>query len=1136
MDSTGRKQIKTRYHRSNHLNEERQLSNSKENHQDKIGNFKHCARLTRVTSNFKYNNSSSSISNNNNLYKSHNNDRSHDDATKKHLGATLGLAEMPNTSDCDGDLCCDKSTGSSVKLDPACLHEAGGRHAKREDDKLGGHPVVYSLQQVQHQQRASSSCKRSIGQCSSVSSTRSTCCSSGFASERTQSSRSGRASPFKQFSGPQGDNRVQGKRSRVIEDLDRLMFDINRNSTSPSDSYLSAADSTLKDSTLTRGLEFDYTTLCKDEFSSFIAVEKKRHRRADARSCSPVDQPFEPASECRQSGPVLIGVHESSGECPRTAGLDQLQPDTRSSTSPSSPCSSPSSSDTEQYEIHEMPSSSSSLSCLSTRSSPNDDEQSSVDRELVLLRTDSSDLPSNVSIQSEVDLSKVLDVYLKRVQSLIRLSRGDRSVSMEEAFGGDVEINVRDEHKTELEILPKKREEPKITIFQEIEMINEDGIDENEYEAKREILSRTINKDFSSILWAPQTTAQLDWSQYERCEQGRHCERADLSNRLRQLERSLLDRLSDCDLPIKGQECLVSTVRRHLSEFIENFNVYQNELKDKTEFANDWHQNWLFAYKRPNDDLSGGLACSTSPKRARLSNHGGQFDLIKYSTLILNKCKPVKLTYLNGESKQEEEIDNLYRAQEDQMGELRKVSLENRREIDACKLLLCDQENVEPRELVDKSRACFGEKTVRISYSSSSAFRCNDRCRFSAYGYLFELPVSVSLTSDKSCEKLSRIREKILLKMGNMFCNNTIQMNDFGSNRTGNVNTNGHVKFVVSLTNVELINKLPVVQFCAKISGSLPISVRWFRCDEEVSNVSAFACSRQKRNRFKIKDCAVRGAEWPIEMQAIYDYEYQTEWFSWLRFRRYRDDIIFEIREPDLERDYNQTYRCVVQNCCSQRECTFSLQERKLGFEKASKRATNGASVDGDRRCKDGHALLRTWSQRTLHKPQPSTCDKARQPAHDRDPNQAQAQPKEGLQSQQVEQNLSRSWQLTVGRRSALLTDEDKFGKNFPYHPENLLKRLEENKFSVSLKHKLANKHGPGKQQATCPQLMPQSSGGDFCSKIKCDALAEMQFTDSIELPAERRNGTSNDFIRTKTDDAERGATRGTGAGTHQVS
>lgn len=951
------------------------------------------------------------------------------------------------------------------------------------------------------------------------------------------------------------------QRSRVIADLDRLMVNAGRSSTSPAESYLSScansstkAHMTSDNSNMNHTNEFDYSTLCRDEFSSFIPVQP--NIISSPQNVPPLDktnkqQQHQQKSLVKQTsgGPVLVGIHHESNDDNYT----ELSVDSGESNSESY-CD-------EQDAFGLQEDIESSSSCITT-SSKNDTDPS-IDKEIVIVgnydqynhEQRSCFQMAELSPGSEDKLSDMLEIYLDRVESLLKLTRGDNSISLEEAFGKDNEIQVSAQFKTAIEFSPIKQNRSATKVIQEVKMIDETNIDDDMINNENlcNIERSTASIDFETMLLAsPQTSAKLNWDRDV-------CEITDFSNKLKSLEHndedlleqrkrleaSLLNRFLELDefksscLSRSSGDILVNSIRRHVNEFVEEYNAYQRELKVRTTFASDWHQNWLFAFKRPNElSLSGRVGgtkrakmsvtkvepkldlVSERPTNETATNH---LDLIEYSTLILDKFKPVKLTYLTPKidrnyitneitTSTNESIEACYEAQEERLKELKYLALESSRQIDVCRLLMFnfddnsdyydDKSNYglqEGRGLGknkngDNKNVIRKRRALLISYNTSLLIqRCSgSKFTFSSYGYLFQCNLPAAETSYLNSNTAKRIRKDILLKL-----QQKVELKDkrFRFNGDNCLDISERIKFLVSVgKNVALINNPPVIQFCIKVSGSLPMKVRWFRRDkdddddktndyaeQEISSI--YVSHKSRRRNMKVKEGLIDGANlnWPIEMQANFDYEYQTEWSSWFRFRRCQDDILFEIRDADLENDYGRRYKCVVENYCSLEECNFSLTRRNEISIVESK--MSGFSFNGDGKIavkRDKHALLRTWSQRTLHKLPPQTTmqqvessKKEQDELYDDSLGRAITSRIEASEIEtdtavaakgQDENDLLNkccSTLKTIGRLSATVAaiEEDRFGSNFPYHPENLLKRLEQNKFSVPLKYKLLSQN-----------------------------------------------------------------------------
>lgn len=971
------------------------------------------------------------------------------------------------------------------------------------------------------------------------------------------------------------------QRSRVIADLDRLMINAGRCSTSPAESYLSScANSSTKahmigDSSMSNTNEFDYSTLCRDEFSSFIPVQSDTRPSPDGTHVSNANlkqQKQQPqtkgSTKQTRGGPVLVGIHHESSN--NINNYAELSIDSSESNSSESYCD-------EQNALEFQEEIESSLSYITSSSKTNETDPS-IDKEIVVINN--HDAQYNYDQQSclqmirsipgsgDDKLSEMLDIYLERVESLLKLTRGDKTLALNQVFGDqENEIQVSDQFKTPIEFSPIKQSQKAATkVIQEVKMVemtideeeNEDVFnDENLCNTERNVTS----VDFKTMLLdSPQTSAKLNWDRdfsIERLKIETETETndEDLLEQRRRLEASLLNRFLELDefknscLTKSSGDTLVNSIRRHVSEFVEDFNTYQRELRAKTTFASDWHQNWLFAFKRPNELSSSGRVGGT--KRAKMSekeitskldqvterstnetitNH---LELIEYSTLLLDKFKPVTLTYLTPQIDRycttdeiistNESIRACYEAQEERLKELQCLALESSRQTDACRLLLCDfddgddddydvcyngEGNHERLKGLRKSKnAIRKRRALLISYSTSLLIqKCSgNKFTFSSYGYLFQCNLPAAETSCLSYSMTKRIQEDILLKL-----KQKVELKDkrkFKFNGDKCTDTSERIKFLVGVgKNVALVNELPVIQFCIKVSGSLPIKVRWFRQDEgddddydatddrtihsgqqEISSVYVPHKSKMqpaRRRNIKVKEGSIDSNHWPIEMQADFDYEYQTEWSSWFRFKRCQDDILFEIRDANSEIDYGKRYKCVVENYCSREECNFSLTRREIHSVVESKigGCNSYANSETTPVKKNNYALLRTWSQRTLHKPLPQTTMQPSEIArkqqqvklYNNNNEDGFNRPVRG-ESNEVETGRATAGQdendllnkrcstlKTVGRLSATVAaiEEDKFGSDFPYHPENLLKRLEQNKFSVPLKYKQLSGNG----------------------------------------------------------------------------
>lgn len=966
-------------------------------------------------------------------------------------------------------------------------------------------------------------------------------------------------------------------RSRVIDDLDRLMADADRrsNSNSPADSCLSCCDSTSlipvmtnDDSKVASGNELDYSTLCRDEFSSFIAAQTEvaASARVDRPDCAQTilnkhfnqqhqqqqqfSQPLVMRGETR-SGPMLIGVHDTNNNAPppnrRRSSPSTTNPSQLSSKTPnirrkqniftnsSRDSSSPVRSDLSesQHEFRSSPSASSELSTGTSNSNTDNHRRqeslmSGSDGELVLIE---SEQKSSNEHENDDNLSEMLDIYLNRVHCLLRLTSGDKSVSMNEAFDRE-SLHVSEENSTQIQFSTIERAPSSTKVVQEILLTGDDS-EHNDEELSDDscqvIINRIGSYEYKSLLSSMQTNAKLNWlpssDQLLLSNESLIQDQSTKPNRLmidenlvetrevleETLIKSLLQKISDKSECSNATPKLIEIIRKDVNEFINNYESYQNQLKKETSFANDWHKNWLFAYKRPqtllrenyepdSDDSNENIEGFPGPKRARMSNASSNenhktnnlvnktqepIDMLKYSTLILSKCKPIKLTYLTASSNcnYSFDIEHFYEAQQDQFSELYSQAIESSGKTDIIRLLLSDlYDEIESTNDLDRSSRSLANRPLIISYDSSSRRPiCAERLSFSAYGYRFETPF-VRLANRCDSLKLARLRGKILSKLEKLIdkqsskSSEKLFVKDDCTNNNSITNLNlisglDRVSFPINLTNVELINKLPIIQFCAKISGASPISVRWFKSDLEISDLNAM---RQSSTRPRGLRARVLGQanyynssssnyqeptatiNWPIEMCANYDYEYQNKWSSWYRFRRQQDQVLFEIRDANFEEDYNKTYKCVITNYCSIEECSFTLTQRQVDEGKRESLSRSNLRLASQRREENGHALLRTWSQRTLHKPVPTEQQVT--------PTGATVESRQQMEDDNTlnGQNQGNSWQQSIGRRSNLaLTnnlnettskEEDKFGKSFPYHPENLLKRLQDNKYSSLLK------------------------------------------------------------------------------------
>lgn len=692
--------------------------------------------------------------------------------------------------------------------------------------------------------------------------------------------------------------------------------------------------STVADTTLTRAGDYCCSTPCRDDFSSFIpAHEPEATTTTDHYS-----------GRCKaQSGPNLVGLHD---EAPPTAYQDVLD-----------------------FE-------------------DDDDDDSELSCEL-------SPKTDNCSRADDSELSKMLDIHIARMNSLLRLMAGDRKVSLGEAFDDEpFQVSAENTTAIQYELVPRQ---PTVKVTQEVQSVELGHLDEGcEPQWTTKVVSSP--SDLGSISATDQVSAELDWSA------------SDVSHTKPQLA-SLAERKKIADqlmarlvsLNLGGwNERVEAKVKEHVHDFLNIYERYQAWLEASTGFATDWRQNWLFAHKRPQE--AGSEPSKDRAKRARLSC--SQQDLLAYSTLLLSKAqpRPVRLTYLLEDDRQvASEIEALYSDCKEPIEELRSA---DRSGVDICSLLLngsfADGDELELRKAELATRQ---KRPLKVAYLTSytPAQVTPGRFHFCAFGYLFESAL-IARGSQRRDQQVKRI---VLAKLRQ-------QVETATCRRPADhhlIAAQDRVSFGVSLAgSVELVNEIPVIQFCAKVCGSLPINVRWFRQATEIGEAKPEA-ERQS-------------PDWPVGMRAAYELSYETEWASRYTFRRRQDEIMFEIRNPHAELDYEQSYKCVLENSYSSCESVFTLCHRKLPAEPRSKVAPK---VEKSKETADRALMhLRTWSQRTLHKPVPSTRER---------PEVVQ---KSGVVRLQ-----------TVGRLSCS-APSDKFGKDFPYHPENLLKRLQENKFSSS--------------------------------------------------------------------------------------
>lgn len=1121
----------------------------------------------------------------------------------------------------------------------------------------------------------------------SIGSTRSNADSSGFSSEASCRTINNSHSMYHQMSSfdsrqhqdqylggcvtpPPGSNAARRSiRSRLIEDLDRLerlaaaaaaaATGGRAAQTSPESL---PAGSRLAGATTT----FDHSTLCHDEFSSFIACEPRAKQNGPTTMYGKpqaslqdhyqgrlaVESDESPTGTHRashylasqSSGPTLVGVHEcyvpagpradsvavaplpsqryhndlaelggptvliqEHEEGTRNSDLDQFgeghyeaQVDEYFSDESDQPpgsveCSLNSSATSDRVSGGEY---ADQMDCIETVASSN------YSRPRVELGPEACNDEQTKEMDSccrtnEDNLGKMLDVYLQRVESLLRLAKGDKSITLNDVFGGSQEILVSDEHHTQIEFSPIERAPDSRKVVQQIEMQMEpDEGQADDDDAGRYLMTNIISENFRLLLSAPQTSAKLNWWP---AEDGQHdggeppppmAISSSLNDngksfligqeRRKLLEESLLrewlnEKNTDHDEQTKVSN-LVNIISRHMSEFVDNYNAYQAELRQGASFANDWHQNWLFAYKRhhwqrcnDDDDDQAGAAgrpgagrdearsCSSGPKQARMMtptgapdrNNNIQHELINYSTLIVGNRRP-RVRLANEESapasQQEdqpvagqtmfEHLDNCYQAQQEPMYELQSVSTNSSGQVDVCRLFLNDLfadsdtglDSTTSNEHLAEWQTTSSKKALDIQYETSlNCCMANGRLCFTACGHLFECDnireIFKNNSSKLSEHKFDKLKELIMIKLRDSIENRgLVSPKNIVQSQT--TNSQDRVKFLINLTNVELINKLPVIQFCAKIGGALPIKVSWYKLVDEHGDgeQSKFVklnneqTTRSKKIKFRTRGQLLisepLASLWPLEMHANYDFEYQNEWSSWFRFKRARNDILFEIRDASQQEDYDKIYKCVIENYCSRRECEFSLRRRQqAGLEpepepelkpkparhtrtrraaaQAERRHDERNQLEGVRLSKParegaqeaGRALLRTWSQRTLNRQHPT----APQPNDGRPDNCHQ-----GDDSRQ----LTNASQQTVGRLSSKAVDEDKFGADFPYHPQNLLRRLEENKYSLSIRSTGATltrqqrTGGAGTTSAdeinfSPESLKPENSGGEH--ELSCN-------------------------------------------------
>lgn len=809
----------------------------------------------------------------------------------------------------------------------------------------------------------------------STSSSRSTVNSSGFvsmpeASHTNKPNNSDRSSSSSK------------QRSIMVDHLNlKLANEIDNSLAAESERAPSRASMVAVETTLTRAGEFCYSTLCRDDFSSFIAMPSDAAEvdRRHATHCSPTNH--------NPNGPSLVGIHDNPCQYQETFSqdYDDDQDDD----------------DDDVDDGHQQ---------------QDDNDQDSISENSIARDEEAQEVyePAGKGDQ----LSEMLDIHMARMRSLLRLMAGDRQVAINDAFD-DHYLPVSPEHRTPVEYSPAPRQPLSVKVTQEVQAIDLRPEEElafsnrAELEAKCSSYSRTLSSNFSQLAAVDQIQPDLDFTNCTTSGKFQTIDKQQLADRL----------LSQFILFGFGGRKLEAKAIQYANEFLETYEKYQQCLRAQTSFAVDWHENWLFAHKRPVEDQS---SVDKSPsKRARIADTS-QLDLFAYSTLLLSdqKPQPARLSYLlvdddvstrHDEGQTVSQVEAIYATEEPAEQELSSLVAGSRGAVDLCRLML-DGTFADSDELGARSAELSGKhrKTLKVSYLTSYMLSriSGERFHFSAHGYLFES----SLVGKGSQLRDRRLRQAVLAKLkGELETNDQVKPESIQSD-------GDQVGFVINLTgNVELVNRIPVIQFCAKISGSLPINVRWFRQETEIG-------------RAQVESGAARSA-WPLGMRAAYSLEQRTEWASLYSFKRDQSDIMFEIRNAHAEFDYNQTFRCVLENLHSRCESAFTL---RMGQAKSKPvKPVKQTSEPSNRK----RALfLRTWSQRTLHRPAPSTSE-----------------PVQVDQAEQVKQVTSGRTQ-TVGRLSA--SAGDSFGKDFPYHPENLLKRLQENKFSSATllkRHKLTS-------------------------------------------------------------------------------
>lgn len=787
----------------------------------------------------------------------------------------------------------------------------------------------------------------------STSSSRSTVNSSGFVSM-----------PRLLQTNKQADKLLKQK-SNMVDHLNlKLASEIDSSLAAESERAPSRASMYAIETTLTRAGEHCYSTLCREDFSSFIptgqaAPEVRRH----ASHLSPADRD--------PNGPSLVGLHDEPPEYQEVFSQDY---------------------DVEQDE---------------------DDDD----------RDDDSECSAHQSTTGQPEeasaLSNMLDVHMARMNSLLRLMAGDSRISLEDAFD-DHHLPISEENRTLVDYLPAQSRRS-VTVIQETQSIDLRPEDEllllsrAEIEAKCSVYSRVISSDFGALAAGEQIEPELDFSVPTLDTKLNKIDRE-------QLVRRMLDQFSSLGLASRKLE---AKVNNYVGDFLKTYERYHECLRAQTSFASDWHENWLFAHKRAGDERNENE--SSRSKRARISQTS-HLDLLTYSTLLLSKPKPkpMRLSYLLDESVQAKQrqtisqVEAIYASQEPLEEELSWSAASSRDAIDLCSLLIngsfADGDELDHRS---SQVAVRQKKALKVSYLTSYMLcKINlERFHFCAYGYLFESPLVAKGGKLRHRQLrqaiLTRLRAQLETTNGRPKCHSSNALDQDKAHFT--INLSG---------SVELVNRIPVIQFCAKIAGCLPINVRWFRGETEIGRA-------QEEARGKL--------DWPLGMRAVYSLVEPTEWASRYTFRRDHSAILFEIQDASAEFDYNQTYRCVLENVHNRCESTFTLS---LGQLRPRPRTSRPARLARQASGRSRALFLRTWSQRTLHRPVPSTSEPVKPGA---------CEPETQLTPP------VRSKTQTVGRLSESGAD-DTLGKDFPYHPENLLRRLQENKFSSATllkRHKL---------------------------------------------------------------------------------